>query len=135
MLAVVIDDDEDIREDIAAIFPKGDVSACETFASQADFVEQFLKPRRHLDGPCLFLVDVRMEESDSGIQLLKQLRKKTSLRSVPIVMISQSEEVEDVRRAYDNGASYYVVKGTDPNQLSDTIGKMIDNGKLPEKRA
>ena len=49
-----------------------------------------------------------------GWELLRRIRADEQLRRVPVVILSSSSRVEDVRRSYDLGANSYVVKSYDP---------------------
>jgi CheY-like chemotaxis protein len=59
--------------------------------------------------PGLILIDVNMPRLD-GPQTVKRLRGLRAVAMVPIVMLSTSEQVTDVRRARTAGADSYVIK-------------------------
>jgi len=59
--------------------------------------------------PHLLLLDLQMPRKD-GFAVLGWVRRQDPLRSLPIVIFSSSGRTEDVRRAYDLGASSFLVK-------------------------
>lgn len=59
--------------------------------------------------PRLVLLDIRMPFI-SGIEVLQQIRADTALRTLPVVMMTSSDEARDVEAAYRLGANSYVVK-------------------------
>ena len=61
----------------------------------------------------LFLVDVNMPMMD-GYVFLQKLRE---ISNAPAIMISNEAGTQDEERAYEVGASLYVVKPVDPQQL------------------
>ncbi len=65
---------------------------------------------QHFD---LFLVDVNMPMMD-GYVFLQKLRE---ISNAPAIMISNEAGTQDAERAYEVGASLYIVKPVDPHQL------------------
>jgi DNA-binding response OmpR family regulator len=65
--------------------------------------------------PTLILLDIRLPQK-SGLEVLEWLRSEESLRGIPVVVLTSSAEVKDVRRSYDLGAKAFIVKplGMDP---------------------
>ncbi|MFT5152513.1 MAG: two-component system response regulator [Planctomycetota bacterium] len=67
------------------------------------------------DLPSLVLLDLDLPQLD-GAQLLERLRANESTKSIPVVVLTSSDNEADVRRCYEAGANAYVVK---PNQLGE----------------
>jgi CheY-like chemotaxis protein len=59
--------------------------------------------------PTLVLLDLKMPRLN-GFDVLTWLRSNEQLRSMPVVVLSSSNHDADVKRAYDLGASSYLVK-------------------------
>lgn len=66
--------------------------------------------------PDLMLVDVNMPKMD-GYSFLEEVRTSPSLQHIPAIMISTEAQQVDLDRAYRAGASLYLVKPADPEQL------------------
>ena len=62
--------------------------------------------------PNLLLLDLNMPGMD-GFEVLATIKKNTALRSIPVVVISTSKMVEDIRRALLLNANSYSVKSMD----------------------
>jgi CheY-like chemotaxis protein len=58
--------------------------------------------------PALIFLDLRLPDK-SGLEVLRKIRD-TKLRTFSVVVFTSSSHVEDVKAAYEAGASSYVVK-------------------------
>lgn len=65
----------------------------------------------------LFVVDINMPMMD-GYVFLQKLRE---ISDAPAIMISNEAGEQDAQRAYEAGASLYIVKPVDPQQLLTQI--------------
>jgi CheY-like chemotaxis protein len=59
--------------------------------------------------PCVILLDVRLPDG-SGMELLSEIKEHAILRSVPVVVLTSSDDTPDIRKAYQLGANSYLVK-------------------------
>jgi CheY-like chemotaxis protein len=57
----------------------------------------------------LILLDINLPDI-SGIDLLTQIKKDPRLGSIPVVILTGSNEDEDIQKCYDLGAGSYLVK-------------------------
>lgn len=57
----------------------------------------------------LILLDINLPDI-SGIDLLTQMKKDPRLGSIPVVILTGSNEDEDIQKCYDLGAGSYLVK-------------------------
>ena len=64
----------------------------------------------------LVLSDINMPEM-SGIQMLKKLKSEPQLSSIPIIMISTEGSEERIKEALDCGASGYLKKPFQPEEI------------------
>ena len=62
--------------------------------------------------PDLILLDINMPGM-GGLEALKLLREDDTLRRIPVVMLSTSDDMDDVLGSYDGGANSYVTKPVD----------------------
>src|SRR5437588_3708398 len=58
--------------------------------------------------PALILLDLHLPGMD-GFELLAWIRKKDGIRTLPVVVLTSSDRVRDVKRAYDLGANSFFV--------------------------
>ena len=66
--------------------------------------------------PLFVLLDLKLPRK-SGFEVLEWLRRQPTIRRVPVVILTSSDHLEDVNRAYDTGANSYVVKVADPTAV------------------
>jgi CheY-like chemotaxis protein len=59
--------------------------------------------------PSLILLDLKMPRA-TGFEVLKWIRSHKSLGDLPVVVLSGSELLEDIQRAYAAGANSYLIK-------------------------
>lgn len=74
--------------------------------------------------PALVLVDLDLDRGD-GYEALSWIRHHVRLRYLPVVAISQSKSQMDMKRAYDLGASSYLLKPASFAGLVELV-KVID---------
>ncbi len=59
--------------------------------------------------PDVVLLDIILPKKD-GFEVLKQIRENPSLKSIPVILLTNLERSEDVERALSFGATTYLVK-------------------------
>lgn len=74
--------------------------------------------------PAFILLDLNLPRKD-GREVLAEIKGDTSLRRIPVVVLSTSTSVEDVRFAYDLHANCYVPKPLDVDQLVQ-LGRTLE---------
>ncbi|MFI5452568.1 response regulator [Pedobacter sp. UC225_61] len=72
------------------------------------------------DYPKLILLDVKMPKV-SGIQVLEALKSDPALRSIPVVMLTSSNEGPDIEKCFALGANSYIVKPVDSDNFYQAI--------------
>lgn len=70
--------------------------------------------------PDAILLDLNLPRID-GLSVLKSIRETDELRRLPVIILTTSNSTTDVTRAYELGASSYLVKPTDFGQFSQMI--------------
>jgi CheY-like chemotaxis protein len=59
--------------------------------------------------PAVVLLDLKMPKMD-GLEVLRRMRGDDKLRTIPVVMLTSSNEERDVVESYQLGVNAYVVK-------------------------
>jgi len=59
--------------------------------------------------PDIMLLDLRMPRMD-GYEVLRAVRSKPEFKSLRIIVLTTSEDLQDVNQAYDLGANSFLVK-------------------------
>lgn len=73
--------------------------------------------------PLLILLDLKLPKVD-GLEVLKRIKEQPGLRSIPVVVLTSSEEERDVRTAYSVGANSYIVKPVDFDRFMDIAAQI-----------
>ena len=74
--------------------------------------------------PDLILLDLNLPKRD-GREVLGIIREDPSLRDIPVVIVSTSDRVEDIRYALERGARAYISKSKGFDRYSDEISEVL----------
>lgn len=75
------------------------------------------KPKEY---PKLILLDLKMPKV-SGIQVLEKLKSDPTTKSIPIVMLTSSNEGPDIEKCFSLGVNSYIVKPVDSDNFFQAI--------------
>jgi two-component system NarL family response regulator len=121
---VIADDHPVVREGLVAIFKsQNDIKV----VAEATNGEEALELCNH-HLPDVLLLDLRMPEKD-GLQVITELTARRLSRPRVIVMTTYESE-EDIRRALKAGAKGYLVKGTAPQQIRESVRRVAAGESL-----
>lgn len=79
--------------------------------------------REPLHLPQLILLDINLPKL-SGVEVLRRLRAKELTRSVPVVMLTTSDQDQDVQASYAGGANSYVRKPIDSQEFREAVNRL-----------
>lgn len=68
----------------------------------------------------LIITDINMPKMN-GFEFLKELRNNRSFKKIPVVIMSSSNDLKDLKKCYEYGISGYFIK---PLQFADYISKV-----------
>jgi class 3 adenylate cyclase len=93
--------------------------------------------RQALDMLCaepfdLVLLDILMPEMD-GYEVLRQMKNSSTLRNVPVIVISAQDEIESIVKGIELGAEDYLPKSFDPVLLKARIGACLEKKRLRDQ--
>jgi two-component system response regulator len=72
------------------------------------------------DVPQLILLDLKLPKLD-GMEVLRRVRADDRTRFVPVVVLTSSDEEEDMVRSYGLGANSFIRKPVDFDEFMDVI--------------
>jgi two-component system response regulator len=75
------------------------------------------------DLPQVILLDLKLPKVD-GLQVLERIRANNITRNVPVVVLTSSNEEQDLLRSYDLGANSYVRKPVDFEQFLEAARQL-----------
>jgi two-component system, response regulator len=73
--------------------------------------------------PKVILLDLKLPKM-SGLAVLKAIKAEERTRSIPVVVVTSSQEDPDIKAAYALGANSYVVKPVDFDAFLDAMSNL-----------
>jgi DNA-binding response OmpR family regulator len=73
--------------------------------------------------PKLILLDLKLPKVD-GIDVLREIKAHAEVRSIPIVMLTSSQEERDMVESYQLGVNSYVVKPVDFEKFLEMVAQV-----------
>jgi len=70
--------------------------------------------------PCVILLDLNMPKMN-GVEFLRIAKADKELKKIPVVMLTTSEEEQDVVESFDLGVAGYIVKPTNYKKFVEAI--------------
>jgi len=70
--------------------------------------------------PDLILLDIKLPKVN-GLEVLEQIRKNKPTESVPVVMLTSSDDMYDIATSYRLGANSYIRKTEDFDQFMEHV--------------
>lgn len=121
-ILLVDDDDDDVRLTQQTL--KRDRVLCSIHRAE-DGVEamQFLHrkpPFEQAPRPDLILLDLNMPRMD-GREVLKRVKEDNGFREIPVVILTTSDDDQDILESYEHRANSYVTKPVDLAQFRDVL--------------
>ncbi len=83
-------------------------------------VFDFLKKQK----PDLVILDVMMPQMD-GLEVLTRLKGNPATSSIPVILLTEKADGEDVMVGYKMGADFYIPKPFTKNQLLDGVNSIL----------
>src|SRR5688572_25354127 len=128
---LIVEDDEDQQFLFKRAFEKLGTKYKIQLASNGNEALAYLRgegkfaDRTQFEFPSYILTDLKMSPGD-GFHILEFLKNTPALSVIPVVMLSTSDDDDDIRQAYLLGASSYFVKPPDPEDLKALLKKIHD---------
>jgi CheY-like chemotaxis protein len=136
---LLIDDNHDHAKILQWAFKRTGRADQFTYFDDGTSALNYLKSANDLPSvrPDIIFLDLNLPKLD-GREVLRLLKSEDMTRSIPVIVVSSSEREEDVRRAYELGASSYVSKSSllnDVNPVLQTIQAYWGTAaKLPNRK-
>lgn len=81
-------------------------------------------PATHTSSFGLILLDLKLPKVN-GFEILEALRRESELKTLPVVILSSSNQDRDVHRSYELGANGYVQKPADFDTFRCVIRRIV----------
>jgi CheY-like chemotaxis protein len=127
---LVLEDDPSDVFLIQRAFQRAKLGSELTFVKSCDDAVEYLTgqgpygDRSQHPLPTIMLLDLKLP-GKSGFDFLSWLRQQEGLKRLPVVVLTNSAETDDINKAFDLGANSYLVKDPDPSGFFD-LTKTVD---------
>jgi len=123
-ILLVEDSEADARLTTRALSRAGlahPVVLCRNGDTALDYLRQHCLPQaRRESRPVMILLDLNMPGSD-GRYVLRQIKSHESLKTIPVVVLTTSDDQHDIDVCYQYGVNSYIKK---PAELADFMASM-----------
>lgn len=120
MRVLIIDDHALFRVGLQGLLEQRGIEVADAVASGIEGIQRAGELR-----PDIVLLDLRMPDM-GGLEVLQKLRENNS--SIPVVMLTTSNEESDLIKSLRSGAQGYLLKDMEPDELVSAL-RDIENGK------
>jgi two-component system, response regulator len=70
--------------------------------------------------PAVVILDLKLPKL-SGLEVLKRIRSETHTKRLPVVVLTSSEDEQQIEESYAMGANSFIKKPNDPMEFSEMI--------------
>jgi CheY-like chemotaxis protein len=84
--------------------------------------------------PTLVLLDLNLPDM-SGTQILEKLKSEASTRTIPVIVLTTTDDKHEIQKCYDLGCNVYITKPVDYETFATAIrqlGLFLSVMKIPE---
>jgi two-component system, response regulator len=113
---LVEDDAEDVELTLRALGKHNLANRVHVTRDGAEAIEYLSSAER----PSVVLLDLKLPKI-TGLEVLRTIREDPRLATLPVVVLTSSQEEPDVRRAYALGVNSYIVKPVDFDQFVKAV--------------
>lgn len=123
MKRILIVDDEPTARQLLGAFLKSD--AYETVFREDGYSAMELLKNEKFD---LVILDIFLPHF-SGLKVLQEMRNTPALQFTPVIMLTSSEDEDDVDKAKKIGISAYLIKPPQKHELLPEVEKALDQSE------
>ena len=89
--------------------------------------------RECADTSCVLLLDIKMPKVD-GVEVLRRLKQNPATATVPVIMLTTTDDPREVEKCYQLGCNVYITKPVEYETFVDAVkrlGFFLQVVKLP----
>jgi CheY-like chemotaxis protein len=124
----LVEDNEGDVGLVEEVFEDGRINNNLSVAEDGEEAIQFLNKEGNFANaprPDLILLDLNLPKKD-GREVLKEIKEDSSLKLIPVVVLTTSEAEEDILKSYDLYANSYITKPVDFEQFIRVVKSIED---------
>ena len=73
--------------------------------------------------PIIILLDLKLPKVD-GLEVLRQIKSHPQFHTIPVIVLTSSNEDRDIKTAYELGANSYITKPVDFDKFLDVAERI-----------
>ena len=73
----------------------------------------------------IIMLDIRMPKVD-GKEVLAKVKGDPSLKNIPVIMLTTTDDLDEIDRCYKLGCNFYIVKPADYNKFMEAVQSLGD---------
>ncbi len=93
------------------------------FADGASAMDYLFSEEARLNGPILILLDLNLPDM-SGTDILVRVKNDERLKRAPVVILTTTDDKQEVQRCYDLGCNVYITKPVDYESFAGAIRQL-----------
>jgi CheY-like chemotaxis protein len=74
-------------------------------------------------GPLVLVLDINMPRVD-GVEVLRQIKTDAATATIPVIMLTTTDDPQEVDRCYRLGCSAYITKPIQYEGLAETVKRL-----------
>jgi len=118
MKVLIVDDDRTTRK-ILGLYLKSKGYEVAFAENGIDAMEKL-----GIENVNMVMTDLNMPYMD-GLELIRNIRKDSNYRHLPILMVTTEADEEERRKAYDAGANGYLVKPVTADKVTSNVKQIL----------
>lgn len=115
---VVVEDEQDAAEMFAEMMRVNGFRVLKASGSRPAI------PMIEQEKPAAVILDIMMPDV-SGLEVLRYMRREPNLAGIPVIVVSAKSLPADVKSGLEAGASVYLTKPVDYQDLRDAVEKVL----------
>jgi len=129
VIILLVEDNPADQQLTIRAFQRGKISTNLQIVSDGQEAMDYLMHKNKFEGkkssprPDLVLLDINMPRKD-GKQVLREIRADENLKSIPVVMLTTSDQEKDVIDSYNLGVNSYISKPVRIKDFIEVISKL-----------
>lgn len=88
-----------------------------------DFLQRRGDRQRAPNTAYLLLLDIKMPRVD-GVEVLRRVKNDPELKKLPVVMVTTTDDPQEVERCHELGCSSYLSKPVEYEQFADAVRRL-----------
>jgi CheY-like chemotaxis protein len=88
-----------------------------------DFLQRRGDRQRTPGTPYLLLLDIKMPKVD-GVEVLRRVKGDPELKKLPVIMVTTTDDPQEVARCHELGCSSYMPKPVEYEQFAEAIRRI-----------